>query len=432
MADVDLDVSLSDEDLRIINGDSNDDNNTNDSGSDSDDNSDDTDNDDDVDDKKKKDKKDDKEDDDEDVDSEDADDDSDSADDDDDDSDSDSDDDSEDDEDELVKVSYKDIKTKNDGQYKEFFKDFPGLKKVFFREQAYTEVFSNPSDAVEAAEAKESFDTIRGAILSGNTEAFLTDVQAVSPKGFKAFTSNFLSSLNKLDSSTFVEVTSPVFKATLDQVYKLGKSTSRENLQNAARLVYSTVFSSDDDLVSGRATEDKKDAPRDEEFDRERREFYSQKYNGVMGDVSSVIDTKLTKMIDKGLDPTDSLKPGLKRLLIRDIAQELDSVIVKDKAHLDRVNRLWKAEQSAGYNGTNKDSIVTAYLSRAKVLIPKIRSAKRKEYFDDQVADDDNTRKVAKTRKKNLPSGSESRPGSKKHNKKDDVGKSDIDILNED
>ena len=108
--------------------------------------------------------------------------------------------------------------------------------------------------------------------------------------------------------------------------------------------------------------------------------------------VSNAIDTKLTKMIDKGLDPTDSLKPGLKRLLIRDIAQELDNTIVKDKAHLDRVNRLWKAEERAGFNGASKDSIVMAYLSRAKALIPKIRAAKRKEYFDDQVDDDNDTR----------------------------------------
>ena len=170
----------------------------------------------------------------------------------------------EDDEEELVRVSYKDIKTKNNGQYKEFFKDFPGLKKAFFREQAYTEIFSNPNDAKEAAEAKESFETIRGAILSGNVEAFLSDIQDVSPKGFKAFTSNFLSSLNKLDNSAFVDVTAPVFKATLDQVYKLGKKNSNKNLENAARLVFSTVFSSDDDLVSGRATDNNKDAPRDD------------------------------------------------------------------------------------------------------------------------------------------------------------------------
>ena len=124
-------------------------------------------------------------------------------------------------------------------------------------------------------------------------------------------------------------------------------------------------------------------------------------------------------MIDKGLDPTDSLKPGLKRLLIKDIAQELDSVIVKDKAHLDRVNRLWKAEENAGFSGTNKDSIVMAYLSRAKALIPKIRSAKRKEYFDDQVNDDNDTRDKAKKRKKSLSPGPQAGPGNKGHNKKE-------------
>ena len=290
------------------------------------------------------------------------------------------------DEDELVRVSYKDIKTKHEGRYKEFFKDFPGLKKAFFREQAYTEIFSNPSDAKDAAEAKESFNTVRDTVLSGNAEAFLKDVQNASPQGFKTFTSNFLNGLNKIDNSAFVEITAPVFKATLDQVYKLGKKNSNKNLENAARLVFSTVFSSDDDLVSGRATDNnKKDAPRDEEFNRERNEFYSQKYNGVQKSVSDTLNTKLTKLIDKGLDPTDSLKPGLKRLLIRDIAAGARlCTIVKDKAHMDRVNRLWRAEQSARFNGTNKDSIVMAYLSRAKALIPKIRSAKRKEYFDDQ------------------------------------------------
>ena len=162
--------------------------------------------------------------------------------------------DDEDDEDEdLVRVSYKDIKTKNNGQYKEFFKDFPGLKKAFFREQAYTEVFANPSDAKDAAEAKESFENVRDTVLSGNAEAFLKDVQDASPQGFKTFTSNFLGSLNKLDPSAFVEVTAPVFKATLDQVYKLGKKNKNVNLERAARLVFSTVFSSDDDLISGKA-----------------------------------------------------------------------------------------------------------------------------------------------------------------------------------
>ena len=68
----------------------------------------------------------------------------------------------------------------------------------------------------------------------------------------------FLQSLNKLDPSSFVEVTAPVFKATLDQVYKLGKKNKNVNLERAARLVFSTVFSSDDDLVSGKAVEELK------------------------------------------------------------------------------------------------------------------------------------------------------------------------------
>ena len=420
MADVDLDVNLSEEDIKILDddNDSNDDSSNDDDTDDSDDKDDDKD-DDTRDSKKKKD-----------DDSDDDDDDSDSSDDDDD---SDSNDESDDeDEDELVRVSYKDIKTKHDGKYKEFFKDFPGLKKAFFREQAYTEIFSNPSDAKDAAGSKESYDSIKDAVLSGNAEAFLSDIQEASPRGFKAFTSNFLNSLNKLDSSRFVDVTAPVFKATLDQVYKLGKKNSNKNLENAARLVFSTVFSSDDDLITGKVTDNNNDAPKDAELDNERNEFYAQKYNELQKSVGDTLDSKLSKMIDKGLDPTDSLKPGLKRLLIKDIAQELDNTIVKDKAHLDRVNRLWKAEERAGFNGTNKDSIIMAYLSRAKALIPKIRSTKRKEYFDDQVSDDNDTRDKAKKRKKNLSPGPDAGSRSKKFNKKDDVGKSDIDILNED
>ena len=102
-----------------------------------------------------------------------------------------------DDEDEnLVRVSYKDIKTKNNGQYKEFFKDFPGLKKAFFREQAYTEDILLILVMLRMhLRLRKVLRTFVIQCLSGNAEAFLKDVQDASPQGFKTFTSNFLAEL---------------------------------------------------------------------------------------------------------------------------------------------------------------------------------------------------------------------------------------------
>ena len=335
---------------------------------------------------------------------------------------------------ELGRHSYGDIKQK----YPNFFKDFPGLKTAFFREQEFSKLFPTIDDAKEAIEVKDRFDNIKSVVLTGDVNTFL---QNLPDQSRARFAEAFLPDLFEVDKEAYYSVTTPVIQNILSNVFKSAAHKRDKNLGNAAILAYQEIFGGElndiPNYLSQGAPQAKRQRVEDDPdriaIQREREELYLEKRINVQNMAWSEVSRELTRDIEKGLDPNNAIRPGLKKIIVDKIFNEVISEVAKDSAHVRRMDDIWDRERKTGYRGAFKDSLKNTYLSRAKALVPKIRQRIRAEIAGSQKANDKNlANRVARTNeRKDVQAGRQAKPASKITSAKDPEFRkmSDIDFL---
>lgn len=281
---------------------------------------------------------------------------------------------------ELARADYKALKT----EFPELFKKHPEFKEAIFREQAFTEIFPTVEEAQKAADAQIAYEEITSAILGGDAGRFISELKSEDSKGMAKFAENFLPALQKEDKNLFLEIVSPIVSQMIKNVYESGKKETDEktknNIMGAAKIVRRILFGGDyEDIEKDfvglvEAGKDKKD----DKEDKEVQARLDRRLAEVRTEVSDACYGLLQKEIEKGLEDLKE-RPGLKKMLIRQIKDDVLADMDKDKAYIGRMDNLWKREARNGFSGTLKSSFTTTFMGKAKALIPKYRSAARKE-----------------------------------------------------
>jgi len=335
---------------------------------------------------------------------------------------------------ELARHSYGDIKAK----YPNFFKEFPGLKTAFFREQEFSKIFPTVDDAREALEVKDRFDNIKDVVFGGDVATFLKQV----PEQARAtFAENFLPDLFTVDKESYYAITTPVIQNIFSNVFKAAAQKRDNNLGNAAILAYQEIFGGELEdipnlLSKGIATQPRSQREPDPEriaINNEREQLNLEKRLTLQSAAWSEVSRDLTRDIEKGLDPNNAIRPGLKKIIVDKIFNEVVAEVAADAAHVKRMDDLWDRERKAGYRGAFKDSLKNTYLSRAKALVPRIRQRIRAEIAGSQKANDKTLAKKVTQQgaRGDIQPGRTAKPGTKITSAKDPAFKkmSDLDFL---
>ena len=278
----------------------------------------------------------------------------------------------------LARVDYGQIKEK----YPQFFKDFPDLKHAFFREQQFTEVFPTIEDAKRAAEAELAFEELKGAVLEGDAAKFIEELTAESKEGLESFAKNFFPSLQKENKDLYFETVGPIVQGFVKRVYGHGVREKDTNAQNAAKIVHKLLFGGDYGDVEKDTpevlTRSTKEADKSS-VDKDKEQYFSKKYTDLYGEVTTSCYTSLDQEIEKGLADLKKTRPGLHKIIAKDIRSRVLEDMDKDKTYLGRMQGLWQREKRAGFSGQLKNSLHTTFIAKAKALVPKYRSEVRRE-----------------------------------------------------
>jgi hypothetical protein len=84
-------------------------------------------------------------------------------------------------------------------------------------------------------------------------------------------------------------------------------------------------------------------------------------------------------IIDKNLDPKESMNDWQKQKALRDCADNLAQQIDKDTRFRSILDKLWEKAAEVNFNQESLDKIRSAYLSKAKGLLPDIIRKTRNE-----------------------------------------------------
>lgn len=277
------------------------------------------------------------------------------------------------------------------GKYPNFFKDFPDMRHMLFREGEYSTLFPTVDDAKDASAKAGDFERFSELLTSGKEEdfgAFLKGISEVGDEQITSMAANFLPALWGQNQKLYYQVTSPIAEAFIRNAHKAGIKAGNDNLINAALQIANWAF---EDV--GYATGEKRsppilkakaDGPKDEKYEQEKKDFYASKYNETRGFINTSAESRLTTEIKKGLDPGGVFNGFTTSAMMKEIMVEVGQALEGDASHMRTMNSLWKQATKAGFAGNWKDRILTTYLSRARAVMPAIRAKVRAKALEGQ------------------------------------------------
>lgn len=336
----------------------------------------------------------------------------------------------------VTPVRRKEILTK----YPNLFKDFPYLERAYYREQAFTEIVPTIEDAKTAVAKAETLDRFENELMGGTTENILKAVKEENPDGFYKIVDDYLPTLAKVDEKAYFHVLGNLTKHTIAAMVMEARKSNNEVLQSAAAILNQFVFGSTDFKPPTNLSKDTPEGKKaDEQVNTREREFMQRQFETVNGDLNTRVNNTLKNTIDAHIDPKKSMSDYVRRNASKDALEQLEGLMSKDARFKALSDKLWEAAFKENFSKSAVDRIRSAYLSKAKTLLPSVIKKARNEALrgtGHRVRNDDaeETQEVQTSNRGPVPAGRPRSTSSGKITKASDIpkGMRSIDFLMQD
>jgi len=268
------------------------------------------------------------------------------------------------------------------GKYPTLFKDFPYLERAYYREQQYTELYPTLDDAKEAAHKSQVFDQYEREILNGNTEQVLQVIKQNDPKAFARTIDNYLPTLAKVDERAYYHVIGNTIRTVLSHMVTEGNRLGEDGdpLKIAAQIVNQFTFGNTA-LTGPRnlVNDNPENNVEAESLKRDKVEFVKQKFTSAHQELVGKVQNTLKSTIDAHIDPRTSMSDYVRKNATKDAYAELEDMMGQDSRFRSIMDKLWERAFENNFSQKSLDSIRSAYLSKAKVLLPTVIKKARNE-----------------------------------------------------
>jgi hypothetical protein len=281
----------------------------------------------------------------------------------------------------TVPPKVKDIKA----EFPEFFKKFPFVEKMLFRDREYTELFGSFDNAKEIASKSEQFNEFESQLLSGKTENILKVVRETDTKAFDKIVDDYLPALHRIDKDAYIEVCGNLIKNVISGMWNEGKKKENQELMDAAIALNEYTFDTKDytppKLRVNKGSEDK-----NTELEDERKAFLNERFTIARDGLQTRVDNALTATIAEYIDPRGLMSAYEKKNAIREALDLTHSTIGSDSVFRTNLDRLWKAAEKDKFSKISVDKIRSAYLGRAKSSLASVIKRVRIEALKDSAS----------------------------------------------
>jgi len=264
--------------------------------------------------------------------------------------------------------------------YPDLFKKFPYLEYAYYNHHQYIEVVPTIEDAKEAVEKAEQLDIFESQLLSGNTEDILRSVKKNDPEAFNKIADNYLITLGKVDEKAYLHVVSNVVKHTIvsmiEEAKDLEEGEERDELLAHARAIKEFIFGKG--KVTGPSKLSREEV-KDDSVKKEREELNRERYESAQEDLQTKVDNVIMSTIDANLDPKKSMSSFVKKHAGKEAFDKLEEAIIHDRMFKGTLDKLWKSAFEDKFSRASLDKIRSAYLSKARTLLPSIIKNARNE-----------------------------------------------------
>lgn len=257
-------------------------------------------------------------------------------------------------------------------EFPTLFKKFPELRTVFFRERDFTKIFPTLNDAQEAAELGKAFQGISESLLAGSPNELLSSLKESNEEALGSVVENFLPAVYNLDKKLFFKTVNPLMERFVQGMAEAAKQSGDDNMRKAA-LYVGKYMTGEFKIPTSESREDPKNDAGKQRLDQERQEFNNSRYSTARLDVVEDCEARLNDLITPKLDA--DLSDFVKEALTNKIITELNKTLSADEGYQAVVNSLWRQWAKVSFSGNEfKKKITSAYLTRAKQILPGVRT----------------------------------------------------------
>ncbi len=265
-------------------------------------------------------------------------------------------------------------------KYPTLFKDFPYLEKAYYREQQFTELLPTINDAKVAVEKSQTLDKFESDLMGGKTETILKAVKDSDPNSFYKIVDDYLPTLARIDEKAYHHVLGNTIKHTIISMVNEAKRSNNEVLQSAAQILNQFAFGNSEFVPP---TTLSKDAPKEDgkvtELETKQREFTQKQFESTRNDLNTRLNNSLEATIEANIDPKSSMSDYVKRNAIREANETLGTLLGQDNRFKIIIDKLWEDAFKKNFSKDSTDRIRSAYLSKAKTLLPSVIKKARNE-----------------------------------------------------
>jgi hypothetical protein len=261
-------------------------------------------------------------------------------------------------------------------KYPTLFKDFPYLEKAYYREQQFTEVFPTVNDAKVAVEKARILDGVEGQVMSGDISTLLAAAKQESQEAFYKIADNYLPALRKVDQQAYYHVLGNVIKDTIVTMVKEGRQLGEQGapLTAAANILNQFVFGSQTFTPPQGLSRPvpQEEQRRQQQIKQEEQSRFYGAFESTRTELQTKADNVLKSTISQHIDPKETMTDYVKGHAVNEAHEILENLISKDTRFRGLLDRLWEKAYEQKFSKESTDRIKSAYLSKAKTLLPSV------------------------------------------------------------
>jgi len=261
-------------------------------------------------------------------------------------------------------------------KYPKLFKDFPYLEKAYYREQQFTEVFPTIQDAKVSSEKARYLDQLDVQVMQGDIGVVLQAVKSEDNEAFLKIADNYLPTLKRVDEQAYYHVLGNVIKDTIITMVREGRQLGEQGspLTAAANILNQFVFGSQNFQPPKQLSRQTRpeEQTREQEYQQQEQARVMSTFETTRDSLQTKADNVLKSTIDAHLDPKGSMTDYVKNHATNEALQTLEGLMQKDTRFRGLLDRLWEKAFQSGFDKESTDRIKSAYLSKAKTLLPSV------------------------------------------------------------
>jgi len=261
-------------------------------------------------------------------------------------------------------------------KYPKLFKDFPYLEKAYYRDQQFTEILPTVQDARLAVEKARILDNTEREVMDGNITSILRAARSESQEAFNKIADNYLPALRAVDQQAYYHVLGNVVKDTIITMAREGKNLGDNGapLLAAANILNQFVFGSQTFTPPQQLARqvNPNEQAREQQLNQQEQQRFYQQFETVKDELQTKADNVLKSTIDGHIDPNGTMSDYVKSHATKEAFENLEVLISKDTRFRSLLDKLWEKAFQSNFDKETTAKIKSAYLSKAKTLLPSV------------------------------------------------------------